>query len=191
MRALPASKCRRNCPSCLSIAEVQQFFSYVGILKHRAALMLCYGSGLRSSEAVALKITDIDSSRMLIRVQQGKGAKDRFTVLSGRLLTLLRRYYKIQRPVEWLFPGTKQGTHLQAATIQDVCRDAARMAGFHKRVTPHVLRSASAYYTTFQSSFILKTIGLGRAGSAAVYGRRAGPLSLEPALLVATNPFSR
>jgi len=73
----------------LSVAEVEQFFAYIGIPKHRAALMLCCGSGLRSSEAVALKIADIDSSRMLIRVQQGKGAKDRFTVLSGRLPTLL------------------------------------------------------------------------------------------------------
>jgi len=140
----PRLKVPEKLPFVLSVAEVQQFFSYIGILKHRAALMLCYGSGLRSSEAVALKITDIDSSRMLIRVQQGKGAKDRFTVLSGRLLTLLRQYYKVQRPVEWLFPGTKQGTHLQPATIQEVCRDAARMAGFHKRVTPHVLRHSFA-----------------------------------------------
>ena len=89
-------------PVVLSAEEVEQFFGHIGILKHRAALMLCYGSGLRSSEAVSVKITDLDSKGMLIRVQQGKGAKDRYTVLSGRLLILLRLYYKVQRPVEWL-----------------------------------------------------------------------------------------
>jgi site-specific recombinase XerD len=131
-------------PVVLSAAEVEQFFGYIGILKHRAALMTCYGAGLRSSEAVALKIADIDSSRMLIRVQQGKGGKDRYTILGGRLLTVLRQYYKVQHPVEWLFPGTQSGTHLQAGTIQEVCRDAARMAGIAKRVTPHTLRHSFA-----------------------------------------------
>ena len=94
-------------PVVLSAEEVAEFFRHIGILKHRAALLLCYGSGLRSSEAVALKPGDIDSKRMLIRVQQGKGAKDRYTVLSARVLTLLRQYYKVQRPMDWLFPGTK------------------------------------------------------------------------------------
>ena len=131
-------------PVVLSVDEVERFFSTIGILKHRAALMLCYGAGLRSSEAVSLKITDIDSSRMLIRVQQGKGAKDRYTVLSRRLLVLLRQYFKVQQPVEWLFPGTKAGTHLQPATLQEVCRDAALMAGLLKRVTPHLLRHGFA-----------------------------------------------
>jgi site-specific recombinase XerD len=113
-------------------------------LKHRAVLMLCYGSGLRISEAVSLKAENIDSNRMLIHVQQGKGAKDRYTVLSHRALILLRRYWQLQRPVDWLFPGTKAGTHIQPATIQDVCRDAARLAGITKRVTPHMLRHSFA-----------------------------------------------
>ena len=126
-------------PVVLSAEEVAEFFRHIGILKHRAALLLCYGSGLRSSEAVALKPGDIDSKRMLIRVQQGKGAKDRYTVLSARVLTLLRQYYKVQRPMDWLFPGTKAGTHMQAATIQQVCRDAAHLAGISKRITPHTL----------------------------------------------------
>jgi integrase/recombinase XerD len=77
-------------PVILSAAQAEDFFQHIGILKHRAVLMLCYGSGLRSSEAVSVRITDIDSKGMLIRVQQGKGAKDRYTVLSGRLLLLLR-----------------------------------------------------------------------------------------------------
>ncbi len=131
-------------PVVLSASEVTQFFRHIGLIKHRAALMLCYGSGLRSSEAVALKVGDIDSARMLIRVQQGKGAKDRYTVLSQRLLVLLREYWKQQRPLDWFFPGTKAGTHLQPGTIQEVCRDAAHMAGILKRVTPHTLRHSFA-----------------------------------------------
>ncbi len=143
-RQFPRLKVPEKLPEVLSAAEVAGFFQHIGILKHRAVLMLCYGSGLRISEAVAVQVRDIDSSRMLIRVKQGKGAKDRFTVLSARLLTLLREYWKIQRPVEWLFPGTKGGTHLQPGTIREVCRDAARLAGITKRVTPHTLRHSFA-----------------------------------------------
>jgi|tagenome__1003787_1003787.scaffolds.fasta_scaffold20937948_1 integrase/recombinase XerD len=131
-------------PVVLSALEVTEFFRHVGILKHRAVLMLCYGSGLRSSEAVCVRISDVDSSRMLVRVQQGKGAKDRYTILSARLLTLLREYWKVQRPVDWLFPGTKAGTHLQPGTIREVCHDAAHLAGISKRVTPHTLRHSFA-----------------------------------------------
>ena len=131
-------------PVVLSAAEVEAFFKPIGILKHRAVLMLCYGSGLRSSEATAVRIADIDSQRMLVRVHQGKGSKDRFTCLSQRMLTLLREYYKIQRPRDWLFPGSKAGTHLQPGTIQEVCRDAARLAGITKRITPHTLRHSFA-----------------------------------------------
>ena len=132
-------------PEVLSPEEVQKFFSHIGILKHRAVLMTCYSSGLRIFEAVALKIGNIDSARMLIHVEQGKGAKDRYTVLSQRLLTLLREYYKIQRPQqEWLFPGDQPGTHIQPGTVRQVCHTAARLAGITKQVTPHVLRHSFA-----------------------------------------------
>ncbi len=137
-------KVPQKLPVVLSREEVAEFFSHIGILKHRAVLMLCYGSGLRISEAVSLKIGDIDSKRMVIRVEQGKGGKDRYTILSGRLLLLLREYWKIQRPREYLFPGTKAGTHLQPGTIQELCRDACRLAGITKRITPHVLRHSFA-----------------------------------------------
>jgi integrase/recombinase XerD len=131
-------------PVVLSEEEVLGFFQHVGILKHRAVLMLCYGSGLRIAEAVSLKAENIDPKRMLIHVQQGKGAKDRYTILSHRLLVLLRAYHKIQKPAIWLFPGTKAGTHIHPATIQQLCRDAAQLAGITKRVTPHVLRHSFA-----------------------------------------------
>jgi len=131
-------------PVILSEKEVLTFFEHVGILKHRAVLMLCYGSGLRIAEAVSLKAEHIDSSRMLIHVQLGKGAKDRYTVLSQRTLELLRAYWRAQRPRDWLFPGTKAGTHIQPATIQQICRDATQLAGITKHITPHVLRHSFA-----------------------------------------------
>ena len=131
-------------PVVLSQSEVTQLFGHVGILKHRAILMLCYGSGLRISEAVSLKVEHIDSARMLIRVEQGKGAKDRYTVLGQRMLTLLREYWRLQRPVDFLFPGSKPGTHLQPTTVQEICRDATMLAGINKRVTPHTLRHSFA-----------------------------------------------
>jgi integrase/recombinase XerD len=131
-------------PVVLSQAEVAGLFRYVGILKHRAVLMLCYGSGLRISEAVSLKAGHIDSARMRIRVEKGKGAKDRYTVLSQTLLELLRQYWKIQRPMNYLFPGSQPGTHVQPGTIQEICRDACRLAGIEKRVTPHILRHSFA-----------------------------------------------
>ena len=134
-------------PVVLSQAEVTEFFGHVGILKHRAVLMLCYGSGLRISEAVSLKAVHIDSQRMLIHVEQGKGAKDRYTVLSQRLLLLLREYWKMQRPVDYLFPGSKQGTHIQSGSVQEICRDACLLAGIQKRVTPHTLRHYAEFRT--------------------------------------------
>jgi integrase/recombinase XerD len=177
-------------PVVLSEAEIQAFFRHIGIPQYRAVLMVCYGSGLRISEAVSLKINDIDSERMLIRVEHGKGGKDRYTLLGVRLLAVLRAYWKTHRSSYWLFPGFQRGTHVQPATIRQACREAAQKAGFIKRVTPHTLRHASAYCTTFQSPFILKAIRLVRARSAGVYGRRGEPPSPEPALPAAANQFS-
>jgi len=134
----------QSLPVVLSQQEVERFFAPIGILKHRAALMVCYGGGLRISEAVKLKVSDIDSSRMVIRIEQGKGAKDRYSVLSQRLLEVLRAYWKQQRPTEYLFPGRKAGTHIQPGTLQQICRDAAYLAGIGKRVTAHTLRHSFA-----------------------------------------------
>ena len=131
-------------PVVLSAEEVERFFVPIGILKHRAALMVCYGGGLRISEAVKLKVGDIDSSRMLIRIKSGKGAKDRYSVLSQRLLEVLRAYWKQQKPMDYLFPGRKAGTHMRPETLQQICRDAAYMAGIEKRVTAHTLRHSFA-----------------------------------------------
>lgn len=132
-------------PVVLSAVEVALFFQAIGILKHRAVLMVCYGAGLRISEAVSLKPGDIDSSRMLIRVEEGKGAKDRYVPLSPRLLNVLREYWRRQRPMgPWLFPAIKQHRHISPNTIQQVCRESALLAGLDKRVTAHTLRHSFA-----------------------------------------------
>jgi len=132
-------------PVVLSAAEVAQFFSAIGILKHRAVFMVCYGAGLRIAEAVSLKPAHIDSKRMLIRVEQGKGAKDRYVPLSPRLLAVLREYWRRQRPLgPWLFPAIKSHKHISPATIQQVCRESALLAGIDKRVTAHTLRHSFA-----------------------------------------------
>lgn len=189
-------------PVVLSEEEVLAFFQHVGILKHRAVLMLCYGSGLRIAEAVALKAENIDSKRMVIHVRQGKGAKDRYTVLSHRLLILLRAYYKIQRPVDWLFPGTKAGTHIQPATIQEMCRDAARLAGIAKRVTPHVLRHSFATHLLEHGTdtrAIQVMLGHARIDTTARYtsvtpqtiGRAGSPLDRLPEETKAQPPRKR
>ena len=131
-------------PVILSRDETERLFQHVGFLTHRAVLMLCYGSGLRISEAVSLKAGHIDSERMLIHVEKGKGAKDRYTVLSTQMLNLLRRYWKARRPADYLFPGVDAGTHVTAGAVQQVCREACRLAGIEKRVTPHTLRHSFA-----------------------------------------------
>ena len=131
-------------PVVLSPTEVVHFFNHIGVIKFRAALMTCYGAGLRISEVVHLRVEDIDSSRMLIHVRQGKGAKDRYTMLSPKLLELLRLYWRFQRPPEWLFPAIKPTKPLNASTLQLVCREAAHLAGFSKRVTAHTLRHSFA-----------------------------------------------
>jgi len=141
----PRAKRPHKLPVVLSQEEVVQFFDHVGTLRHRAALMTCYGAGLRISESVALKVSDIDSQRMVLRVEQGKGRKDRFAPLSPRLLTLLRTYWRAARPAEpYLFPSCRSGQHLHAASLQSACHDAWLRSGLRKRVTPHTLRHSFA-----------------------------------------------
>ena len=131
-------------PVVLSPEEVALFLDSVPSLKYRAALMLCYGAGLRISEAVAVKISDIDSSRMLIRIEQGKGAKDRYVALSPRLLSVLRCYYRAAHPREFLFPSWREGRHITVGSLSQACRDAARRSGLPKRITAHTLRHSFA-----------------------------------------------
>lgn len=140
----PYAKTPDRLPAVLTAEEVERFFQAIGLLRHRAVLMLCYGSGLRISEACGLQISDIDSARMLVRVREGKGGRDRFSVLSHRMLTILREYWLIERPQKWLFPTTRPDEHIHPHAIQHICRDATRIADIPKRVTPHLLRHSFA-----------------------------------------------
>ena len=151
--ALPRCRVPHKLPVVLSPAETHEFFQRVSTIRYRAALMTAYGAGLRVSEVVNLKIGDIDSQRMLLRVRQGKGKKDRYAMLSPRLLEVLRCWFRSQHPAgqkhnaspeDWLFPSWRKGRHMNCASLQTVCREAARAAGISKRVTVHSLRHAFA-----------------------------------------------
>ena len=140
----PRVKRPHQLPVVLSHEEVIQFFDYVPSIRYRAALMICYGAGLRVSEAVAVKVSDIDSRRMLLRVEQGKGRKDRYAMLSPRLLEALRVYWRAARPQHYLFPSWRPGRHLNAASLQNACHEAWLRSGLRKRVTVHTLRHSFA-----------------------------------------------
>ncbi len=113
-------------------------------LKHRALLMTAYAAGLRVSELVSLKIADIESKRSLIRIYQGKGKKDRYTILSKRLLKELRSYYKEYRPKDWLFLGLSKEKHLSIGAAQRVYYTAKKKAGIKKGGGIHCLRHCFA-----------------------------------------------
>jgi site-specific recombinase XerD len=131
-------------PEILSPAEVEQLLAAVGRLKHRAMLMVAYGAGLRVSELCALVPTDIDSQRMVIRVRAGKGDKDRYVMLSTRLLATLRAYWRVRPPGEFLFPSPRPGKPLSRAAVWRLVHRTARRARLRKRVTPHTLRHCFA-----------------------------------------------
>jgi integrase/recombinase XerD len=140
----------RRLPVVLSFDEVQRFFAAIPSFKQRMILMAAYAAGLRISEVVHLEVTDIDSSRMVIRVRQGKRKKDRYTILSPVLLQMLRHYWVAARPVRYLFPGRALDRPMSVSVVQRACKDAQVKAGIDKTVTPHTLRIASAYYSTFK-----------------------------------------
>jgi site-specific recombinase XerD len=141
----PRARLDQKLPVVLAPDEVQRFFDHVAGLKHRAVLLTCYGAGLRISEAVAVKVSDIDSQRMLIRVEHGKGGKDRYAMLSPCLLEVLRAYFRILGPTSpWLFPSWRPHLHLTAGAVQIACREAWQRSGLGKRVTPHMLRHSFA-----------------------------------------------
>jgi len=152
--ALVRARVPRKLPTILSPEEVALFFDYVPSLRYRAALMTAYGAGLRVSEVVALKVADVDSQRMLLRVEQGKGNKDRYAMLPERLLHVLRIWWRAARPPFWMFPSWRQGRHMNCGALQLACREAARRAGLTKRVTVHTLRHSFATHLLEQGSDI-------------------------------------
>ena len=135
---------QRKLPVVLSPDEVAQFFEAIDSLKYRAILMTAYAAGLRVSEVVSLRVDDIDSRRMVIRIRQAKGQKDRYVMLSPRLLAILREYWRAARPAPFLFPGNVPDRPITPRTVQKACRDAQEAAGLSKRVRVHTLRHSFA-----------------------------------------------
>jgi integrase/recombinase XerD len=138
------TKVPRKLPVVLSLAEVARFFAAVANLRHRAILMTAYAAGLRLSEVVALRVEDIDSRRMVLRVRQGEGRKDREVMLSPRLLAVLRRSWLAERPSDYLFPGRHPDRPISPSSVQKICKAALRASGLKKRISPHSLRHSFA-----------------------------------------------
>jgi integrase/recombinase XerD len=142
---IPAPKKPEKLPVILSPEEVLHFLGCVGSTRHRAILSSCYAAGLRISESIRLKATDIDSQRMVIRVDQGKGQKDRYVMLSARLLEILRSYWRAVRPNNWLFEGDIPGQPIDRSSVELACQKG-RLSRITKPITPHSLRHAFAVH---------------------------------------------
>jgi integrase/recombinase XerD len=156
---IPTPKKPKKLPIVPSPEEVLQFLGCVWNIKHRTILTVCYAAGLRVSEAVCLKVTDIDSKRMAIRVEQGKGAIDRYVMLSPKLLQILRDWWRVGRPQRWLFPGDEGDNHIGRSTIEEACQKARRRCRIPKPITPHSSRHAFAVHL-LESGTDVRTIQL-------------------------------
>ena len=156
---LPAPKKPQSLPVVLSPQEVVQFLDAVKAPKHRAILTTCYAAGLRISEAIALTVSAIDSERMVLRITKGKGQKDRYVMLSPKLLAVLRDWWKVERPRHWLFPGERPEAPITRRAVQLACRIARRRARLAKPVSPHSLRHAFSVHL-LEAGTDLRTIQL-------------------------------
>ena len=156
---IPTCKKPQKLPVILSPEEVLQFLNCVTSVKQRVILTTCYAAGLRVSEAVSLKHAAIDSQRKVIRVEQGKGQKDRYVMLSPKLLDTLRSYWRATRPKVWLFPGDNPGFPITTSAVEVACQLARRLSGTCKPITPHSLRHALAVHL-LESGTDVRTIQL-------------------------------
>jgi integrase/recombinase XerD len=143
---IPSPKMPRKLPIVLSPEEVLRFLDAVKTPKHRAILTTCYAAGLRISEACRLTVSDVDSQRMVLRIAQGKGLRDRYVMLSPRLLAILRAWWKQRRPRHWLFPGENPNVPITTGTVARSCQLAHWRSGLSKPVSPHALRHAFAVH---------------------------------------------
>ena len=156
---IPAPKKPQKLPVVLSPEEVLQFLGSIGNTRHRTILTTCYAAGLRISEAVRLKPADIDSRRMVIRVVQGKGQKDRYVMLSPKLLETLRSYWRVMRPRGWLFDGDISGQPITPGAVEHACQRARRLSGIRKPISPHSMRHAFSVHL-LESGTDVRTIQL-------------------------------
>lgn len=182
-------------PVVLSPEEVALLLAHAPSLKYRAALSVAYGCGLRVSEIATLKVTDIDSARMLVRVEQGKGRKDRFVMLSPDLLDLLRQWWRVKRSRGWLFPGQQPAQPITTRQLNRACHAAAEAAKLDKRVSMHTLRHSFATHLLERKTdirVIQLLLGHRKLDTTAIYTRVALKAIREVtsplALLVAPPP---
>lgn len=163
-------------PVVLSPEEVARLLDAAPSVKYKTALSVAYGAGLRASEVVVLKVSDIDSQRMVIRVEQGKGRKDRYVMLSPHLLDLLRAWWKLARPQGWLFPGQNRLNPLTTRQLNRACHAAADRAEIDKRVSLHTLRHSFATHLLEQNidiRVIQVLLGHAKLDTTALYTRVA------------------
>ena len=181
----------KRLPVVLSTDEVARFFKAIPSLKHRTILMLAYGAGLRIGEAVRVRLLDIDRERNVLRVEQGKGKKDRYTVLSPGLLEILDRYCWAARPEDLLFTTRFKDRPITDSTVQRVCIQAQKDAGIDKRISPHTLRHSFATHlleagTDLRVIQVLlghaspKTTAIYTHVSTALIGKTVSPLDALP-----------
>jgi len=143
-QAVAKPKERRKLPTVLSREEVRTLLDVIVNLKHRALLATMYATGLRCAEVQQLKVTDIDSQRMVVHVREGKGKYPRQVMLSPKLLELLRIYWRWRKPKDWLFPGKKPGMPMRQSGIWQICQQLRKKAGMARAFSPHVLRHCFA-----------------------------------------------
>jgi len=166
----------RKLPVVLSPQEVARLLNAAPGLKYKAALSVAYGAGLRAAEVVSLKVSDIDSKRMIVRVEQGKGRKDRNVMLSASLLELLRTWWRAARPEGWLFPGQNPVNPMTTRQLNRACHAAAEAAGIGTNVSPHILRHSFATHLLEQNvdvRVIQVLLGHAKLDSTALYTRVA------------------
>jgi site-specific recombinase XerD len=166
----------RKIPMILSPEEIARLLEAAPGPKYKAALSAAYSAGLRVSEVVALKVSDIDSERMLLRIEQGKGRKDRFAMLSPLLLEFLRDWYRIARPAVWLFPGRDRLLPMTTRQLNRAVHVAAGIAEINKRVTPHTLRHSFATHLLEQNvdvRLIQVLLGHAKLDTTALYAQVA------------------
>ena len=166
----------RKLPVVLTPQEVARLLNAAPGLKYKAALSVAYGAGLRAAEVVALKVSDIDSRRMIIRVEQGKGGKDRNVMLSASLLELLRTWWRVARPKGWLFPGQNPVNPMTTRQLNRACHTAAQAARIDRNVSPHTLRHSFATHLLEQNvdvRVIQVLLGHAKLDSTALYTRVA------------------
>ena len=166
----------RKAPVVLSQEEVARLLEAAPGLKYKAALSVAYGAGLRVSEVANLKVSDIDSQRMTLRVEQGKGQRDRYVMLSPQLLELLRDWWRAARPQVWLFPGQNPINPMTTRQLNRAVTAAKTLAGISKRVSPHTLRHSFATHLLEQSvdiRVIQVLLGHAKLETTALYTRIA------------------